>query len=456
MIDYTVTLTPSGGVVLPGHASALALGEKGEKGDTGEAGPAGADGKDGAPGKDATVDATLSQSGKAADAKVTGDELARKAVIDDTAVGTDAWSSKHIIDTLCPPLEETGNPVVCYPVAGYPLGVKAKWEPTQEGTGDPSPENVRPIKGRDSVTVEQCGANLLDISSENIESGIYQNGAKADGLLNSKQQRILRPIAINPGQYIIFTTFYALNLNARATFLTHNGNYLSDISLIYNHPTKVPEKACFMLLHSSTEGFSGTDPMITIGSTPPTTYSPYTGQTATLTLPHTIYGGTVDAVTGKGQEMWKLLTLTGEEKAHIYTTLFYLDVNAPSAHDLITGRCSHYRYYTYAHNQIGVTMGDDDASIVYSPNGAYDVTADGLAAWKSYLADQYTAGTPVQIAYKLAAPTPFTTTGAQPIPALSGVNTVLTDADKLTVTGRADPIKRITDLEDAVASMTNT
>lgn len=26
MIDYTVTLTPSGGVVLPGHASALALG----------------------------------------------------------------------------------------------------------------------------------------------------------------------------------------------------------------------------------------------------------------------------------------------------------------------------------------------------------------------------------------------------------------------------------------------
>lgn len=44
--------------------------------------------------------------------------------------------------------------------------------------------------------------------------------------------------------------------------------------------------------------------------------------------------------------------------------------------------------------------------------------------------------------------------GAQPIPALAGVNTVLTDADSVTVTGRADPIKRITDLEDAVASQT--
>lgn len=73
---------------------------------------------------------------------------------------------------------------------------------------------------------------------------------------------------------------------------------------------------------------------------------------------------------------------------------------------------------------------------------------------KSYLAAQYAAGTPVQIAYKLTTPTPFTATGAQPIPALSGVNTVLTDADSATVTGRADPIKRIIDLEDAVASMT--
>lgn len=55
---------------------------------------------------------------------------------------------------------------------------------------------------------------------------------------------------------------------------------------------------------------------------------------------------------------------------------------------------------------------------------------------------------------ELAEPVPFTATGAQPIPAIAGVNTVLTDANSATVTGRADPIKRITDLEDAVASQT--
>jgi len=73
---------------------------------------------------------------------------------------------------------------------------------------------------------------------------------------------------------------------------------------------------------------------------------------------------------------------------------------------------------------------------------------------KAYLAAQNDAGTPVQIAYKLAEPVPFTATGGTALPALAGANTVLTDADTATVTGRADPIKRITDLEDAVASQT--
>lgn len=69
-------------------------------------------------------------------------------------------------------------------------------------------------------------------------------------------------------------------------------------------------------------------------------------------------------------------------------------------------------------------------------------------------AAKHAAGTPVQIAYKPAEPVPFTATGAQALPALAGLNTILTDADSATVTGRADPIKRITDLEDAVASQT--
>ena len=100
-----------------------------------------------------------------ANVKQSADTLAesvKNITPDDSSIGDKPWSSKHIIDMLCPPLEESGNPVVCYPVAGYALGVKAMWEPAQEGTGTPSPENIRPIKGRDSVMVDRCGENVIE------------------------------------------------------------------------------------------------------------------------------------------------------------------------------------------------------------------------------------------------------------------------------------------------------
>lgn len=111
-----------------------------------------------------------------ANVKQSADTLAesvKNITPDDSSIGDKPWSSKHIIDMLCPPLEESGNPVVCYPVAGYALGVKAMWEPAQEGTGTPSPENIRPIKGRDSVMVDRCGENVIEfLSTEDSSSDI--------------------------------------------------------------------------------------------------------------------------------------------------------------------------------------------------------------------------------------------------------------------------------------------
>ena len=95
----------------------------------------------------------------------------------------------------------------------------------------------------------------------------------------------------------------------------------------------------------------------------------------------------------------------------------------------------------------------DGGSVVYYSNGKYPISDDGIQEWKSYLAAQYAAGTPVQICYKLATPTPFTATGAQPIPALSGVNTIYTDADGVVVTGAEDPKHTITELKNAIISL---
>lgn len=42
---------------------------------------------------------------------------------DDTVVGADSWSSRKLIDTLCPGFTKTGAVVTCTPVEGYPLTV---------------------------------------------------------------------------------------------------------------------------------------------------------------------------------------------------------------------------------------------------------------------------------------------------------------------------------------------
>lgn len=74
---------------------------------------------------------------------------------DDTTITTKPWTSKKTVDALCPPFESSGGVVQCNPVEGYPLGVKSRIDAVQEGTGDPSPDNVRPIIGWEVTELHQ-------------------------------------------------------------------------------------------------------------------------------------------------------------------------------------------------------------------------------------------------------------------------------------------------------------
>lgn len=408
-----------------------AQGPQGEKGDTGPQGPKGDPGPAGADGKDAPQ-------------------------IDDTTVTDSApWSSKHIVDMLCPPLDETGNPAQCYPVAAYPLGVTASWEPVQEGSGEPSPDNIRPISGRDSVKVERCGENLLDVAQcrTATPSAAYGLTVTVDdtGLIRVFGIPKVNKDIPRATFRILFTNQVILTKEYKAKWFVVKGviNAITPIqkdkSIVLQSPllqnTSVDVQ--FRLMY-----YTGDEP---------TTYTPYTGQTATLTLPSTIYGGTVDAVTGDGQETWKLLTLDGTElwimNISVEGNISFFVPNAVTDTPIATSSteiCTHYKILNY-------NDGTESAFLSSEPYAYINTRSfNSVEELKSYLSAQYAAGTPVQIAYKLATPIPITATGAQPIPALPGVNTLMTDADALTVTGRADPIKRITDLEDAVASMTNT
>lgn len=304
------------------------------------------------------------------------------------------------------------------------------------------------------MTVERCGENLLNIKpfKKDTYKGItYEyvpdGGIHISGTATASVDSPTFPIwHLPPGKYYGLETgegiFASIVVQRNGKNLWINAK--KEFTILAGDVTKY----WYMITSTGVTVDKTVYPYIVPGTTPPTVYTPYTGQTNTLTLPETVYGGEVDAVSGDGKETQKLVTLDGTTNKFILSGEFW---NLPqnSSPDIRNGydtNCSHFPPETFGGNH-------NKGYLFTKPQlmRKYFQDADALNA---YLAAQYAAGTPVQVLYKLAEPVPFTATGAQPIPALAGVNTVLTDADSATVTGRADPIKRITDLEDAVASQT--
>lgn len=562
-------------------------GVQGEKGDTGAQGPVGETGPVGPKG-DTGPQGERGEQGPQGEVGPEGPAGKDGVQIDDAAVSEDApWSSKHIIDMLCPPLEESGNPVVCYPVAGYPLGVKAKWEPVQEGSGTPYPagggknlfnpawmsekevsygvtwtitpdgtvtangttdstayynsdyfslpagtytisamphfrmtirnadaggaiiaaqqtgrpltftvendvqkaslffaasgtldnvsakpqiekgstatayapyENIRPIKGRDSVTVERCGENLLRINPFNkfTKKGITYEYVPDGGIhisgtaLNNVDSPTFPVWHLPPGKY--FGQGLSSGIAASIVVQRNGKNLYLNAKGAFEILAGDVTKYWYAIASAGATVDKTVYPYIVPGTT---TYTPYTGQTATLTLPDTVYGGEVDAVSGEGIKNWERVVFDGTENWKSRPAK-YTSYSLALPRRAQTGLCTHFKKILYDAIRPDTGTGETGCYLEFSASAIFNVPFKNVDDWKNYLAAQYAAGTPVCIVFQYANEVnePFTATGAQPIPALAGANTVLTDADSATVTGRADPVKRITDLEDAVASQT--
>lgn len=442
-------------------------GPQGERGLRGETGPQGAPGPTGPKGDPG-------EQGAKGDPGPAGKDGKDAPQIDDTAVSAEnPWSSQKIVETLCPPLEVTGNPVTCEPVAGYPLGVMVNWEPTQAGTGDPSPENIRPISGREAAMVQRCGENLLNIKALrasttnrgctwtiNDDGSITIAGKTGDAasflgvavtmLDKSRLQFLPAGTYFFGGKGVNVTIYYY-------GFYT-DGTPCSEI--IANVTVKIKKDVWITVQGSVAKGKSVNEtvyPYIVPGTTAPSAYTPYRGDTLALALPSTVYGGSLDAVTGDGEQKWGLATFDGSEAWTIgglaadkrdwyYVSPKIVDAinDSPKSGNEI---CSHYPHYDVANNNTS-----KGCALVWSAFRVRwgDIIPENTDAWKSYLAAQAAAGTPVQVAYKLATPTPFTATGNGPIMPIPGeTNTIMTDADSATVTGRADPIRIIQQLQAA-------
>lgn len=160
----------------------------------------------------------------------------------------------------------------------------------QSGSGTPSPDNNRAISGWSGANVVRKGTNQWD---EQWELGSYNEitGAKVDGTSTIRNKNI---ICVVPNT----TYYYKSSFSCRRLFYDKNGNFISVDSLSNNTTFTIPSNIYYMNFRSG----SGTttydnNTSINYPSTD-TSYHAYTGTQITIPFGQTVYGGTLDVLSG--------------------------------------------------------------------------------------------------------------------------------------------------------------
>jgi len=300
------------------------------------------------------------------------------------------------------PVTYNGTPVsIAYAGAQRIASITAYGETPQGGTT----EAPVALTGVDSVQV--CGRNLLPDSSKTVSAMNIRFFYNTDGFLLFKGQA------------------YTFASNVKATGIYINLLDGSGKQIYKYHATSVtytPDtnvRAWFDAYYI-TGVPDGALAWLNLGESP-LPYEPYQGSITPLPIPRPLrrVGDVKDkCVTRQDYESAEKLVVTynvgfvelnGTEASHIFEGMFYLDYSAawPTPANRVNGVCSHYPYGAYGKGKIWLT--DNGAAVVYNPNGDYTGDEGGLANWKAYLAAQKEAGTPVQVAYQLAAPEVYAT-----------------------------------------------
>ena len=205
-------------------------------------------------------------------------------------------------------------------------------EPVQSGSGDPSPDNVRPISGHTEVDLRVDGKNrlplvLADIKSANIggtwsgavytingvtftvmlDGGGNVVGIKANGTANSLVDFIVGGyfnISAST-QYILNgvigggATTYRLNLYK---LMSGGGNEFITQSLDGDSQSVALSNSDSLIAHiyinQGVQINTTIYPMLRLATETDTTYEPYLGHLYQVQIGSTVYGGYVDLVSG--------------------------------------------------------------------------------------------------------------------------------------------------------------
>lgn len=319
----------------------------------------------------------------------------------------------------------SGTPVsIAYAGANRIASITAYGENAQGGTTDAPVA----LTGVDSVQV--CGNNLLPMATEAKTIYGVTFTPNSDGSVTIKGTATGWSSMVIDGDFSLPAGTYTLNSNTQTTDVglsiskdvggTQNIATSSTTSKTFTLPDLIKHYVAYIVVKPNSVVNTTIYPMLNLGNTA-MPYEPYRGSVTPLPIPRPLrrVGDVRDVcVTRQEYEGTEKLVVTynvgfveldGTEASHIFEGMFYLDYSAswPTPANRVNGVCSHYPYGAYGKGKIGLT--DNGAAVVYNPNGDYTGDEGGLANWKAYLAAQKAAGTPVQIAYQLAAPEVYAT-----------------------------------------------
>ena len=311
-------------------------------------------------------------------------------------------------------------------------------EPVQAGSGDPSPDNVRPITGWTGVKVSRTGKNLYNKNSQGNILGMYLL-YKTGGVTSSGSGYDTSDyIAVKPGlSYVLSGAPSSVALefcfyDTNKVFIPGSGITTSD------RVFTPPDNAAYVRFdykHIDLDTIQ-----LEVGSVV-TDYEPYQCETYDISLPSeagTVYGGTLDVVSGVltvNMGMVDLGTLTWQTSL---TSVFYA-----AASELQYKRDAHIKVLCTIYKLSGSatrsadTEGKDDKSLLLNLNSTG-------AAWAFVKDTTYTDATAFQTAmsgvmlvYELATPITYQLT-PQEVKTLLGQNIVWADTGDVDVTYQAD------------------
>ena len=338
---------------------------------------------------------------------------------------------------------------------GYPANVRnlvVTLTPTQSGSGDPSPDNIRPISGATSVSVTRTGKNrcpleVVTTTTNGLTFTVDQNAGTVTVNGTASAQTVFYLNAFSDryaGNQWILTgcpsdgndAVFALRVyqggNGYATE-TGSGSAMTGtenlrLGILVRNGVTMSNKVFY--------------PMIRLASETDATFAPYRGQSVRVSLvdsnsdPLTVYGGRLNVTTGGLSVTHVKKTLSSAMAIASYHTngVYIADFIGYFATRL-PGICTHSTIQTqYPLASLpGQYMWLGVGSAVLYWIGILDALGlSSVADFKSWLDTQN-----VEIVYPLASPVTYQLTAAQ-LATLSGYNAVSADTGTLSVTYRAD------------------